>query len=201
MKLLTAASAFLMAAPLSAQGMDAAPDPLAVEAMLNYGHCVANFTPLGARKVLAMDFRTPEYGKALQRLARGHGRCAPRSRIRFNGVLFAGAMAESLLESQGTPAQLSIPLAPNPARALIGARSPVEAMALCTVLRAPRETVGLLVTGPASADEGRAVKALTRHLDACLARGRQVQVNRPGLRSVLALAAWRIASAPMSPAQ
>ena len=194
MKLAIAAFALLAAAPLSAQSVDTTPDPLAVEAMLNYGSCVAGYTPAGARKVLAMDFRTTEYAEAMQRLARGHGRCAPRSRIKFNGLLFAGAMAEALLENEGTPAQLAVRLARNPARAPIPARSPVETMALCTVFAAPRETAGLLATAPASRDEARAAQALAPTLDACLASGRKVALNRPGLRSVLALAAWRIAS-------
>ena len=198
MKAIVAACALLIASPVPAQTLDTTPDRLAVEAMLNFGHCVAGLTPAGARRVLGMDFRTEAYAKALQRLARGHGRCAPGSRIRFNGMLFAGAMAESLLEAEGTPAQLAARLARNPARAPIPARSALETMALCTVLASPRETAGLLATGPGSRDEAIAVKALAPTLNTCLASGHQAELNRPGLRSVLALAAWRIASTPIA---
>jgi len=198
---LIAASALLIASPVCAQGLDTTPDRLAVEAMLNFGHCVARQTPAGARKLLAMDFRTEAYGKVLQRLARGHGRCAPNSRIRFDGILFAGAMAEALVEAEGTPAQLTVRLARNPARAPIPARSALETMALCTVFASPRETAGLLATGPGSRDEAIAVKALAPTLETCLAKGHQAELNRPGLRSVLALAAWRIASTPVGTGQ
>lgn len=187
----------LSAAPAPAQVYGQVSEPLAVEAMVNFGQCVARFTPQGARRVLAMDYRTEAYATAMRKLARGHGRCAPRSEIRFNGVLFAGAMAEALLETEGTPASLPSRLAPNPARSPIAARSPVETMALCTVLAAPTATAGLFATTPASAEEAAAMQALEPTLAACLANGRKLELNRPGLRAVLALAAWRIASAPL----
>src|SRR5688500_9280594 len=77
------------------------PDDLAIEAMHNFGACVVRTTPAGAEDVLAMDFRTDEYRKKLRRLARGHGRCTRvRTELQFNGVLFAGAMAEALVEER-----------------------------------------------------------------------------------------------------
>ena len=173
-------------------------DPLAVEAMVNFGQCVARFTPAGARKVLAMDFRTKEYSQAIGRLASGHGRCAPGSRIRFNHVLFAGALAEAMLETKSRPEALANRIARHPARPPILARSPVETMALCAAMEAPQAVAGLFATVPASTEEAAAVKALAPTLAACLAQGQAAEMNRPGLRSVLALAAWRIASTPIS---
>ncbi len=172
-------------------------DPLAVEAMVNFGQCVARFTPAGARKVLAMDFRTKEYSQAIDRLASGHSRCAPGSRIGFNGVLFAGALAEAMLEAETRPEALPARIARHPARAPIEARSPVETMALCTALEAPQAVAGLFATVPASPEEAAAVQGLAPTLGACLAQGQSAEMNRPGLRSVLALAAWRIASTPI----
>ena len=188
------ASASPAAPPLYGQPSDA----LAVEAMANFGQCVARFTPTGARKVLAMDFRTKEYVQAIDQLASGHGRCASGSRIGFNGVLFAGALAEAMLEMENRPEALAGRIARHPARPPILARSPMETMALCTVMEAPQAVAGLFATAPASADEANAIKGLAPTLNACLAQGQSAEINRPGLRSVLALAAWRIASTPIA---
>jgi hypothetical protein len=175
--------------------------PLAVEAMHNFGACVVRFTPSGARGLLAMDFRTGAYNQAMRRLARGHGRCAPRSEIRFNGLLFAGALAEALLETEVKVSDLPRRLARDPSRPVIAARDEVETMALCTVLASPGGTTALFRAHPASAEEAAAVRALAPTLSTCLAQSMQVKLNRPALRSVLALAAWRIASAPRATGQ
>jgi hypothetical protein len=180
----------LAAAPAHAS----ATDDLAVEALHNFGKCVVQVTPKGAKEVLAMDFRTEDYQERLRRLARGHGRCTrPRTELRFNGVLLAGAMAEELLESGRSFARLSELIAAKPAQ-LIVARTETEMMALCTVRTAPANVAELLKQPIATDEEQAAVKALTPSLTACLAKGQKLEANRPAIRSLLALAAWRIAS-------
>lgn len=187
---LALASSSAAAAPLYGQKSE----PLAVEAMANFGQCVARTTPAGARKLLAMDFRTKDYAQAIDRLASGHGRCAPGSRIGFNGVLFAGALAEAMLESEHRPEALPGQIARHPSRPRIEARSSVETMALCTVMAEPQVVADLFATLPASSEEAVALKGLAPTLGACLAQGQSAAMNRPGLRSVLALAAWRLAT-------
>jgi hypothetical protein len=164
--------------------------------MQNFGTCVVQQTPEGARQVLAMDYRSKPYADKLRAIAKGHGRCAPGSELKFNGVLFAGAMAEALLKSDLKPAALTHRLAYDPTRPAIPARSPTEAMALCTVLQAPDASARLFAADPASPEEAEAVEALGPTLTGCLAKGTTLSLNRPALRSVLALAAWRIASTP-----
>ena len=171
----------------------APPTPLAVEAMHNFGNCVVRYTPAGARELLAMDFRTAVYGETMRRLARGHGRCAPRSEIRFNGLLFAGALAEALLETDVRTSDLPSRLARDPSRPAIAARDEVETMALCAVLASPAGAAALFATDPASKEQTAAMQTLAPTLGTCLAQNMQVKLNPPALRSVLALAAWRIA--------
>ena len=81
-------------APLSG-----APDDLSVQAVHNFGGCVADTTPKGAEHLLAIDYRTKEYHEALNRLMQGHsdGRCISASSLRSNQILLAGGMAERLL--------------------------------------------------------------------------------------------------------
>lgn len=189
-------TALISAPPAAAAPLYGTPaTPLAVEAMHNFGACVVRYTPAGARGLLVMDYRTEAYSKALRRLAKGHSRCAPRSEIRFNGVLFAGALAEALLESEVKASDMSRLLAPDSSRPAIVARDEVETMALCTVLASPGGTVKLLATEPASKEQAAAMQTLAPTLATCLAKSMQVKLNPPALRSVLALAAWRIASA------
>ena len=69
-------------------------EPLAVQAIHNYGVCVAERSPRAAADLLGLDFRTDEYGDRLRRFAEGHGYCVPGGRLGFSRVLFAGALAE-----------------------------------------------------------------------------------------------------------
>lgn len=194
----TALAAALIGLAASAQARlpisDKTTNTLAVQAIHNYGACAAERTPRAARAILAMDYRTKEYGERMKRFAEGHGYCAPGSSLAFDGVLFAGAVAEQLLESGRRPDQIPALLAivPNPP---LEARSETEMMALCTVRTAPAEAASLFKQPVGSKEEIEAFKAIGPKLVACLGKDQKLEINRPGLRSVLALAAWRIASA------
>jgi hypothetical protein len=156
-------------------------------------------TPEGARRVLALDFRTSEYKKDLRSLAFGHddSRCLNGGwRYKFAPSLLAGAMAEALLKSDIKKEELPKRLAYDPARAPIQARNELEKMALCTVMQAPVATVRLFDTQPATGAEQAAMKPVSDALSDCLQKGTQVTLNGPGVRSLLALAAWRVVTAP-----
>ena len=187
-------SVFLALMLVAAEPLYGTPsEPLAVQAIHNYGICVAERSPRSAVELLGLDFRTDEYGDRLRRFAEGHGYCVPGGRLAFSRVLFAGALAERLLETRHSERQLPAVLAstPNPP---LQARDQVEMMALCTVRQAPTEVANLLEQPVTSDEEAKAVKALAPTLEACLAKDQTLQLNRPGLRSILALAAWRIAN-------
>lgn len=181
-----------MSAPAMAAPERPAPTALALEAMRNFGRCVVEASPAGPKGVLAMDFRTPAYRDWLNALGRGHGRCLNNNdEMRGAGVLFAGALAEGLLTSE-----TRAPLAASLGGAVpIVSRSMSETMALCVVRADPAATANLIATTPASPEEERAFGSVSAQLPGCLAKGASVKLNRPGLRAIIALAAYRIAAA------
>lgn len=189
--------AFLIFAAAAAAPGDS--DSLAIKALHDFGACIVEESPKGAaEQLLAMDFRTEDYQKRLRAMTKGHARClVPNWQLKTNGsLLIAGAMAEALLKSDVPPAELPQRLAYDPARPAIPARSQIETMALCTVLKAPQTASELLETEPASKDESAAMAPIGPVLGECLKKEMKVSLNPPALRALLALAAWRIASTP-----
>jgi len=179
-----------------------APDPASIQSLYEVGQCIATRSPQTAREVLAMDFRSSEYQRMLKAIGRGSGPCmAPGTDFRSSGVLFAGAIAEGLLKTEFKQADLAADFAFDPARAPIEARNDSEEMALCMVMRAPAQTAHLLQTAPASREEADAEDVLAPLLSDCLKKGAKLELNRPGMRSLLALAAYRIVTSPKGAAQ
>lgn len=177
-------------------------EALALQAIHNFGACVVERTPKGAEEVLAMDFMTKDYSERLRELGKGHGRCVmPEWRLQTSGVLFAGALAEGLLHSEVKSTDLAGRLAFDPERPAIPARSETETMALCTVMQSPQATVELLSTDPASKEEHVAMTHIVATLPNCLKKDENLTLNSPALRSLLALAAWRIVETPKVTAQ
>jgi hypothetical protein len=173
------------------------PDTVAIQAVHNFGACVAEQTPRGAREVLALDFRSDEYQKKFRAMLKGHDRCIPfDARLGTARLLFAGAMAEALLKFDVKSVELPQRLAYDPTREMIEARSPLEEMALCTVMQAPQATAKLFATEPATSEETGAMQPLGGVMTECLKKDMKAEINKPALRSLLALAAGRIASTP-----
>ena len=173
------------------------PENVAIQAVHNYGACAVSRTPQGARQMLSLDYNSKDYEKQIRRYVRGHDYCMPfNGRMSSSGLLFAGAVAEALLKSDIKPGELPQRIAFNPQRETIAARGPSEAMALCTVLNAPQATARILGTEPATPEEIEAMKPLGGVLGECLKQNVQLTLNKPALRALLALAAWRIATTP-----
>ena len=195
-------SVILALALAAASSPPAKSEALALQAIHNFGACVVETTPKGAEEVLAMDFTTKDYSERLRELGKGHGRCVmPAWRLQTSNVLFAGALAEGLLHSQLKPGEIAQKLAFDPQRAAIPARSETETMALCTVMESPQATSELLGTEPASKEEHEAMTRIVAGLPNCLKKDAALTLNPPGLRSILALAAWRIVETPKVAAQ
>jgi glucose-6-phosphate dehydrogenase assembly protein OpcA len=173
------------------------PENVAIQAVHNFGACGVSRTPQGARELLASDYRAPDFQARMRAYLKGHARCMP-----FNGeigsreVLFAGSLAEALLKADVKRSQLPQRIAFDPQRAVIAARSPAEEMALCTVFEAPQATARLFETQPATSEEDRAVSHIVDVLPRCLKKQTQLTLNTPALRSLLALAAYRIVTTP-----
>ena len=70
----------------------------------------------------------------------------------------------------------------------------------CIATRSP-QTAHLLQTAPASREEADAEDVLAPLLSDCLKKGAKLELNRPGMRSLLALAAYRIVTSPKGAAQ
>ena len=187
---------------LAALPMSNEPETVAIQAVHNFGACVVERTPTGAREVLAMDFRSEQYQKKIRAMMKGHSQCIPfDARLGTGGLLFAGALAEALVKFDVKPQDLPQRIGFDPSRPAIPARSPTEAMALCTVMNAPQATAKLFDTEPSTPQEIQAMQPLGGVLGECLKKDMKVELNKPALRAMLALAAWRIASTPTAAAQ
>jgi hypothetical protein len=170
--------------------------PAEVRILARFSRCVAD-RPANrerARTLLALDYRTEHYRQELLRLAGGNTLCVPTGgRLAFGGVLFAGGLAENLLRRRGAVADLGAFVGLDPAHPALASRDETELMALCVVRAAPAKVSALLQTGPASEEEGAALRALMSDLGSCLRAGSNVSLNRLFGRAILALAAYRLA--------
>jgi hypothetical protein len=195
--------AFLaLAAAAPAATPPANSDPQSLRALHVIGACVADRLPWDARAVLALDYRTPEYADKLKTIGDRAGRCVrTNAQLRSSGVLFAGALAEAMLKTHVKQKDLASRLAFDPARPAIEARSAGEEMTLCTALHAPKATAALFETRPATREEGEAENLLAPVMGECLQKDTKVEMNRPAIRAMLALAAYRIVNAPKKAAQ
>ena len=178
------------------------PDDLSVQAVYNYGACIAETTPKGAAEALAIDYDTEAYRKKVVALSKGHNddRCMRWSRLRYSGVLLAGSMAESLLRSRTDAARFPMAVAYDPSRPEIKARGPMEYLAMCAVRTDPTKSWAILAVPPTSVEEKAAMQRIGETLTQCAAAGQKVALNRPGLRALIALAAYHMMS-PAMPAQ
>jgi hypothetical protein len=165
--------------------------PEDVRFMHDFSACVADEREADARKILALDFRTPEYDAAFGRLARRSSVCLAGGRLRSSGMLFAGGIAERLVEKQLAAADAATLIHTDPSRP-IQARDEGETIGLCTVLAAPQKAAALFATAPTSKEEGAAIEAILPHLGPCVAAGSAARLNRAGIRSLLALAFYRL---------
>jgi hypothetical protein len=171
-------------------------DAYSLQALHRVGACIVDTTPWTAREALALDYRTPKYAEKLKSMSGIAGRCmARRGDFRASGVLFAGALAEALLKTEVKRKDLPARLAFHLARPPIQARSPGEEMTLCTALKAPKATAALFETRPATREESEAENLLAPVMGECLRKDTTVEMNRPAIRAMLALAAYRIVKA------
>lgn len=174
-------------------------EPIAAEAIRNFAICAVRQTPDGAERLLAMDFRDASYGDAIGRYAQGHSYCG-RGELRANSVLFAGGLAEALLRRGNMVDNLPTLLQPVVGRAALPARDETEYVGLCVALRAPGEVRTMLSSDPGSVAERAALGAFSDDLSACVQQGQTMRMNRPGLRALVALAAYRLARHNAAPA-
>jgi hypothetical protein len=177
-------------------------DAYSVQSLHDLGACIVDQAPWLARDVLALDYRSPEYAAKLKEIGAKPWRCpGRRGDFRSAGVLFAGSLAEAMINFEVKPRNLPARIAYDPSRQPIVARSPGEEMTLCTAFHAPEQTAALFRTQPATPQESKAEEALGPVMSQCLRKDLKVEMNRPAIRSMLALAAYRIVTTPKKTAQ
>lgn len=183
--LITVAAAAIV--PASAQ-REKRVEPFALQQVRLLANCAAAKSPVKAASVLAMDFRTPAYKKAITNFATEHKRCLPSGRLKFAGVLLAGPLAEALMMRDRST--LADRLVATKA-VMIEPRSDTERVALCVVDRQPSEVAAIFGAEAESRAEVEALNPIGESLQICVAPAKQMVFNRPQLRSLLALAAYR----------
>ena len=191
---IAAVGALALAAPALAEDMPPA-GRVDMAALQDFGACMVERYRADAVQAVEGDFRDEEQTDAQRRFAERHSRCLGVSggELRMSGVLFAGAMAEALLREDLTQEQLQDAL--HPLDPPLEARSDTEYVGLCMALKHPAETAALVYSDAAKAEGDTQVTAYAQNLPQCVQQGQQLRINKPGLRAIATLAAYRIAAA------
>ena len=182
MKFFIIASTGLFAA---ATAWAAAPN---VAPMHAFGHCAAQRSPKDVTYLLDQDVRSAGYNRDLKALAKKQGSCTGAASV-AGGPLFAGVLAEELLEYGRTPRQVAGLIGKAPKKPVSG-KNVTEAAALCAVRANPAGVAQLLAAGYASKEETVAFRTLTPALNSCL-KGKKLGAGGTDLRAIIALAAFR----------
>lgn len=167
-------------------------------ALEQWAGCVARDNRSESGRVLTMDFTTKTYERALKSLADEGRSCVKfRGKMRSAGLLFAGEMAEALIEADGRPVVSQLAYAAG-TPATIG-YSFTDKVAICVVRSVPDQIAALFVTERDSTEEFAAIETLavpTRLCAQVVDEKRKLSVSPAGLRAMLATAAYRSINAP-----
>ena len=166
-------------------------EPAALKAMHRFAGCLAAKRPREVRETLQLDYTSPDYQAHMHALSQGSS-CAAPGKLRMNGLLFAGSLAEAafLADHGREPVSRLLP-ADWASKPPLTTHNEVDVMAYCTVQKAAQGVRELLDTQPASAAEDSALRAIGPVLPLCVSQGTQARFNKPGLRAQLALALYR----------
>ena len=182
MKLIIIASTVVF---VSGAAWAAAPN---IAAMHAFGHCAAQRGPKDVTYLLDQDVRSGGYNQALKAMAKKQASCAG-SASAAGGPLFAGILAEELLEYGRTPKQVAGLIGKAPKKP-VGGKDATENAALCAVRANPGGVAQLLAQPYSAKEENAALKALAPAFNSCL-KGKKLGAGGTELRSVIALAAFR----------
>ena len=178
---------------VSRQGLDSPHvTPQAVRMLHAFARCVALESPSEARALLARDPESAGFVNGLMRLLDHNTHCLDHGSLAGNRRFFAARMAEALLLRDLHGGELATRVAFDADRPALQARDETELMSVCIVRAAPTEVAALFGTEPAGSREAEAMRVLAPHLSRCLRQGVEGHFNRPAIRSMLALAAFRL---------
>lgn len=166
-------------------------------ALQHYGSCVVGNGTGEAARVMAMDFTTPTYRNALKLLSQDAAKfCADKAFgtgvLRSSNLLFAGEVAEALVEKSGTP--VAAQLAKAAAAPATTGFSLTDKVAICVVRSVPDQVAAVFATERDSAEETAAITALSVPAQMCgkaVGATKPVSISPAGLRAMLATAAFR----------
>jgi hypothetical protein len=184
--ILSAAVALTLSSGALAQGVSyKAPtvDPLAVRIMDSYAQCAVARDPNRTATLLAADYRTDAYRRAIRDFATSNRKCLHGGKLAFSQLIFAGDMAEAVLRRERVSAEQI---------AHEAASDQAPSAARCIVQKRPRDVAALLATKPTSDEEHDAITGLGNTLIACTPRGQTAITNTVGLRAELALATYHM---------
>lgn len=163
-----------------------------IAALQRFASCVVEHARPEAEAMVESDFREETYAAARRRFAVEHRRClGSEGELRMSGMLFAGAIAEALLRDGLTESELRARL--RPSEPALESRSTGEYTGLCMALTHPAETAALVYSDPVAAESDAPLATYAQGLPQCVQQGQQLRINKPGLRALAALAAYRIA--------
>lgn len=168
-------------------------------ATLAFASCAVDRSADKVRDLLTRDFTTSSYESGLKNVARANEDCfrviGRSGRLGMEGLSFAAALAESMLERDETP--LNVRLAHVAAGKEAPAYSPSDKAAMCVARSAPDETARLFATEVATPDETAAAAALAPVLAACARAvgSPPIEADAFGLRAIVATAAYRLLAA------
>jgi hypothetical protein len=186
------------AGQVRAQELDAPMDAAARIALDAYGSCIAEKKPNESMRVLMQDFRTSRYRTGLRLLSRDAERdCAfdavgRGNRMRSGDLLFAGAVAENLLEQDDRRLNVRLISAGGTDAETY---APTDAVAQCLARSLPDQVAALFATEPASQAETAVARELLVGVEPCSqAAGLSVEIEMsvPALRAIVATATLRL---------
>lgn len=186
-------AAMAVASPLAANGAPGADTSASRVALEQWAGCVARDNAGEATRVLAMDFTSSTYQRALKTLSLESRDCIRfQGTLRAGGLLFAGEVAEALLEQPGET--LVARLARAAASPAPQSYSFTDKVAICAVRSAPNDIAALFATGRDSAEETAALAQVSTVMGLCARAAeatKPLSINPAGLRAMLATAAFR----------
>lgn len=172
---------------------DRANTPEARRMMATLAACVADTSTAKVSDVLARDFRTTEYRSGLRNLMRANDGCARKAKLRgsilMEGLPFAAALAETMLERDTTPLNMRL------AKAAAGTPAPTysasDHVAMCVARSVPDDVAALFASEPGSSAETAELAKIEKVAAMC-ARGTKMEISPIGLRSIVATASYRL---------
>ncbi|WP_156839261.1 hypothetical protein [Novosphingobium aquimarinum] len=192
-RIILAAALFLAAPAMAESPARATNTPAARGALEHWAACIAQRNTAEAARVLQMDFTTSTYDRALLMLSRESKDCtAFRGTLRAGGLLFAGELAEALIEQQ--PGGVRTALARAAAAAPPRSFSFTDKVAICAVRSAPDDVAALFATERDSDEEATALRQVSATMAACSKAAeatKPLSINPAGMRAMLATAAFR----------